>query len=107
VNIIGVSEIAPLILHTLNAWASAQFFHWCVNNGDHETKGHRHTNWNAELAWKMRMELQFQWDVLEDDIPRLGERLVATIGGEIRSLKDICQGEFQLSPVEATVPVNR
>jgi len=51
-------------------------------------------NWNAELIWKMRMELAYQWDLLEDDIPTAFETLLQSVKGQLLALKSHLEGEL-------------
>jgi len=72
----------------------AQYRAWCLRNGDHSTRVRSPANWNAELIWKMRMELASAWDLLEDEIPSLTNRLTEAVLEEVHSLEEICQGMF-------------
>ncbi|KAF5688802.1 hypothetical protein FCIRC_1708 [Fusarium circinatum] len=45
-----------------------QYNAWCLNNGDHQTLNRGHENWNAKIIWKMRMELESQWDLMEEEV---------------------------------------
>lgn len=47
---------------------TAQYNAWCLNNGDHQTAKRGHENWNAKIIWKMRMELENQWDLVEEEV---------------------------------------
>lgn len=44
-------------------------------------------NWNQELIWKMRSELEYQWDILDDEVPRVFEELLETLRSELGNLK--------------------
>ncbi|KAH8649442.1 hypothetical protein BGZ60DRAFT_534676 [Tricladium varicosporioides] len=68
-----------------HSWHWSQYNAWCLNNGDHITPKRGHVNWNSNLIWKMRMELEYQWELLEDEIPKVFEKLLQTIN--IRLLK--------------------
>ncbi|KAE9366257.1 hypothetical protein N431DRAFT_419424 [Stipitochalara longipes BDJ] len=61
------------------SWHWSQYNAWCLNRGDHETGKRGHVNWNAELIWKMRTELAFQWGLVEDEIPIVLEKLLQSI----------------------------
>ncbi|RYP61155.1 hypothetical protein DL769_007837 [Monosporascus sp. CRB-8-3] len=65
-----------------------QYYAWCLNNGDHATPSRSREDWNAKIIWKMRMELDYQWDLVEDEIPSLFESLLDTIKSELGYLKD-------------------
>jgi hypothetical protein len=47
----------------------AQYDAWCKHSGNHATGRRGHVDWNAELIWKMRAELEYQWDLVEDEVP--------------------------------------
>ncbi|RYO92978.1 hypothetical protein DL762_001340 [Monosporascus cannonballus] len=57
-------------------------------DGDHATPSRSREDWNAKIIWKMRMELAYQWDLVEDEIPSLFESLLDTIKSELGYLKD-------------------
>ncbi|RYP05881.1 hypothetical protein DL765_009691 [Monosporascus sp. GIB2] len=65
-----------------------QYYAWCLNKGDHATPSRSREDWNAKIIWKMRMELAYQWDLVEDEIPSLFESLLDTIKSELGYLKD-------------------
>ncbi|KAF2104448.1 hypothetical protein NA57DRAFT_70653 [Rhizodiscina lignyota] len=54
-----------------NSWHWTQYNAWCLHNGHHYTEKRGDVNWNNELIWKMRTELAFQWDMVEEEIPQL------------------------------------
>ncbi|RYP86399.1 hypothetical protein DL770_004904 [Monosporascus sp. CRB-9-2] len=56
--------------------------------GNHETPSRPREDWNAKIIWKMRMELDYQWDLVEDEIPSLFESLLDIIKSELGYLKD-------------------
>ncbi|KAH8812284.1 hypothetical protein F5884DRAFT_784973 [Xylogone sp. PMI_703] len=60
-------------------WHWSQYQAWCLNRGDHATAKRGHLNWNAELIWKMRTELEFQWGLVDDEIPAVFEKLSQSI----------------------------
>jgi hypothetical protein len=51
-------------------------------------------NWNAELIWKMRMELAFQWGLVEDEIPDVFRTLLPAVNAQLLYLKSFIQGQF-------------
>jgi hypothetical protein len=51
------------------------------------------SNWNAELIWKMKMELEYQWDLLEEDIPSMFEKLLDSIKDRLANLQDVMRGK--------------
>ncbi|RYP02574.1 hypothetical protein DL764_005748 [Monosporascus ibericus] len=68
--------------------ASLQYYAWCLNKGNHETPSRSREDWNAKIIWKMRMELDYQWDLVEEEIPSLFESLLDTVKSELGYLKD-------------------
>lgn len=61
---------------------------WCRNNGNHTTRSRGHIDWNAQLMWKMRMELEFQWEILQEEISRLFNVLEGDVSRELINLKE-------------------
>ncbi|KAF4988855.1 hypothetical protein FDECE_14901 [Fusarium decemcellulare] len=49
-------------------WHWTQYNAWCRNNGNHQTMRRGQENWNAKIIWKMRMELEGQWDLVEEEV---------------------------------------
>ncbi|KAL9562087.1 hypothetical protein ACKAV7_014010 [Fusarium commune] len=49
-------------------WHWSQYNAWCLKNGDHQTPKRRRENWNSKIIWKMRMELEGQWDIVEEEV---------------------------------------
>ncbi|KAH6656869.1 hypothetical protein BKA67DRAFT_553428 [Truncatella angustata] len=72
-------------------WHWSQYYAFCLHNGHHETPKRPREDWNAKLLWKMRMELEFQWDIVEDEIPAVFESLIDTVKSELEYLKDQIQ----------------
>ncbi|RDW87518.1 hypothetical protein BP5796_03212 [Coleophoma crateriformis] len=62
-----------------NIWHTSQYNAWCRNNGDHRSEKRGSVNWNSELIWKMRSELAYQWDILEEEIPIVFIKLLESI----------------------------
>ncbi|KAM0326265.1 hypothetical protein ACHAQA_006862 [Verticillium albo-atrum] len=61
---------------------------WCRHNGKHSTSTHENVDWNSQIIWKMRMELAFQWDILEEEVPTLFKKLMEDLSKELTWLKD-------------------
>jgi hypothetical protein len=74
-----------------------QYNAWCLRNGDHYTEKRGAVNWNSELIWKMRMELEFQWGLLEDEIPVVLDGLLESIKACLLELTTHLQGKTPLS----------
>ncbi|KAH6700598.1 hypothetical protein BKA61DRAFT_705543 [Leptodontidium sp. MPI-SDFR-AT-0119] len=68
---------------------------WCLNRGDHATPKRGHLNWNSELIWKMRIELAYQWGLLEDEIPTVFETLLQSIRTSLLNLQSHLRGKIQ------------
>ncbi|KFY44996.1 hypothetical protein V494_01204 [Pseudogymnoascus sp. VKM F-4513 (FW-928)] len=60
---------------------------WCRHDGCHYTEKRGNVNWNAELIWRMRMEMAFQWETLEEDIPTLFNNLLQSAQAPLRALQ--------------------
>ncbi|KAK2596612.1 hypothetical protein QQS21_006288 [Conoideocrella luteorostrata] len=48
---------------------TAQYDAWCRNYGNHSTYKKEREDWNAQIIWKMRSELEFAWNIVEAEIP--------------------------------------
>ncbi|KFZ06243.1 hypothetical protein V501_07587 [Pseudogymnoascus sp. VKM F-4519 (FW-2642)] len=57
------------------------------HDGYHYTEKRGKVNWNAELIWKMRMEMAFQWETLEEDIPTLFKDLLQSAKAPLLALQ--------------------
>ncbi len=76
----------------------AQYNAWCLNDGIHQTPKRSFVNWNAELVWRMRSELEYQWDLVEDDIPIIFGDLIQATKAPLEFLESIVQGWSPLHP---------
>lgn len=72
---------------------AAQYNAFCLNNGHHETPKITRMDWNAKIIWKMRMELAFQWDLVEEEASDAFERLRETVITQLEDLKDTVEGK--------------
>lgn len=54
-----------------NQWHWTQYNAWCRNNGHHYTEKRGDVNWNKEIIWKMRTELALQWEMVEEEMPKM------------------------------------
>jgi hypothetical protein len=72
---------------------AAQYNAWCINDGVHQTPRRRFVNWNAELVWKMRSELEYQWDLVEDEIPIVFRGLVQATKAPLEFLESLIRSE--------------
>ncbi|OBT96981.1 hypothetical protein VE01_05489 [Pseudogymnoascus verrucosus] len=70
-----------------NNWHWTQYNAWCRHDGYHYTEKRGKVNWNAELIWKMRMEMAFQWETLEEDIPTLFKDLLQSAKAPLLALQ--------------------
>jgi len=69
------------------SWHHTQYRSWCMHEGDNSTSKRKHVNWNSELLWKMRMELAYQWDMLEDEVQVVFEKLMGVVRGDLLYMK--------------------
>ncbi|OQD86148.1 hypothetical protein PENANT_c008G00195 [Penicillium antarcticum] len=69
-------------------WPLVEHTQLCLNYGKgiSSTTGQQ-VNWNSEIVWKMRTELEFQWDLLVEGIPKLFANLSALNMINLRDLK--------------------
>lgn len=74
-------------LSNANHGRSAQYSAWCANNGNYRTDK-RNADWNAEIIWKMRLELAFAWDLVTDEVEAVFSTLLAAIEAQFDALKD-------------------
>jgi hypothetical protein len=86
---------ASLIRYSTNHF-TAQYNAWCLNNGVHETLKRGHENWNAKIIWKMRMELEGQWDLVEEEVSDVFAALLNDVKSLLDSFKSSLYGEFVL-----------
>ncbi|KAJ4256900.1 hypothetical protein NW762_008996 [Fusarium torreyae] len=75
----------------------AQYNAWCLNNGDHQTLKRGHENWNAKIIWKMRMELEGQWDLVEEEVSDVFSAMLDGAKSLLDTLKSSLHGEFLMS----------
>ncbi|KAJ9136605.1 Ras GTPase family protein [Pleurostoma richardsiae] len=87
-----------------DSWHWTQYKAWCLNNGDHETAKRGRVDWNAKIIWKMRTELEFQWDIVEEEISSLFGDLLTKLKSLLNSVKETilesCPSEFRDSLVD-------
>ncbi|CAG9981490.1 unnamed protein product [Clonostachys byssicola] len=77
-------------------WHWSQFNAWCLHDGNHETDGRGREDWNAKIIWKMRSELEYQWELLEQERSEVFSTLLGTVSTLLVSLKGTIQN---LAPV--------
>jgi hypothetical protein len=75
--------------------STAQYNAWCRNNGDHETAGRSRVNWNQELIWKMRSELDYAWEMVEEEVPEVFDELLQTLERLLEKLKSSITGTLR------------
>ncbi|KAF4493723.1 hypothetical protein FAGAP_10157 [Fusarium agapanthi] len=77
-----------------------QYNAWCLNNGDHQTLKRGHENWNAKIIWKMRMELESQWDLMEEEVTDVFSSLLDGVRNILDQLKpSVCELYADMIPV--------
>lgn len=64
-----------------------QYNAWCRNDGNYYTLKRGEQDWNAKIMWKMRTELDFQWDIVQEDIPNLFSDLSNSVTEILADLK--------------------
>lgn len=76
----------------------AQYNAWCRNDGEHRTEKRGYVNWNADLIWKMRAELAFQWETLEEEIPTLFANILQSTKIPLLELQSAIRGKLIKAP---------
>ncbi|EXJ86047.1 hypothetical protein A1O1_06416 [Capronia coronata CBS 617.96] len=77
------------------SWHWTQYNAWILRYGDHYTAKRGKVNWNAELIWKTRMELEIPWNsLMEERIPETFEKLFKGVKSHLMELKESAQGEY-------------
>ncbi|KIH92852.1 hypothetical protein SPBR_02337 [Sporothrix brasiliensis 5110] len=71
-----------------NYWHQTHYNSWCLHDGDWSTPKKPHVNWNAELIWKMRTELELQWDIFEEQTHDEFKAVHENLGASLVELKD-------------------
>ena len=77
----------------------AQYNAWCRNNGDYETSKRGAVNWNQELIWKMRSELDYPWDIIEEDCPQVFEELLQALESMLKQFISKFTGTLKCSSI--------
>ncbi|KAK3291871.1 uncharacterized protein B0H64DRAFT_242135 [Chaetomium fimeti] len=70
-------RVLPKIF-SASQWHYTQYSAWCGNNGKYSTRLLT-ADWNAQIIWKMRMELAYQWEIVIEEIDALFNTLLAAI----------------------------
>jgi hypothetical protein len=70
------------------AWHWNTYNVFCGRDGDHSTPAQGYVNWNQELIWKMRTELELQWEILEEEMVEELRTLEELLITELNDLKD-------------------
>ena len=73
----------------------AQYNAWCHNNGNHSTPKRGHEDWNAKIIWKMRTELAYQWDLVEDEIVVVSDELLTRVKQLLADFRSMVQGKLR------------
>ncbi|CAG2005293.1 unnamed protein product [Fusarium graminearum] len=98
---------ASLERHNPNSF-TAQYNAWCLNNGVHQTLKRGHENWNAKIIWKMRMELEGQWDLVEEEVSDVFAALLDGVKSRLESFKSSLYDslpQFRVEPIVESVTV--
>ncbi|RGP63207.1 hypothetical protein FSPOR_8789 [Fusarium sporotrichioides] len=89
-------------------WHWTQYNAWCLNNGVHETLKRGHENWNAKIIWKMRMELEGQWDLVEEEVSDVFAALLNGVKSRLESFKSSLYDslpQLRVEPIVESVTV--
>lgn len=76
--------------------STAQYNAWCLNNGHHFTGKRGEVNWNQDLIWKMKSELEFQWELVEEEVVRVINELLGSLIVAMKSLQASIAGMYLL-----------
>ncbi|KAL3965416.1 hypothetical protein ACCO45_002420 [Purpureocillium lilacinum] len=82
--------------------SAAQINAWCLHNGHHQTARKPRENWNANIIWKMRTELETQWELLEEEAVDV---LSAVIEGSKRHLESVKESVRSEAPRDCASPL--
>ncbi|KAI9739991.1 MAG: hypothetical protein M1818_005047 [Claussenomyces sp. TS43310] len=83
-------------------WHQSQYNSWCLHDGGNSTLKRSRVNWNAQLIWKMRIEMAYQWDIVENEIPVVFEKLFDALKVRLLHLKTSVQGEAKTATNKKT-----
>lgn len=70
-----------------------QYNAWCLRNGNHYTEKRGAVDWNADLIWKMRLELDYAWDIVMDEVSDVFKTLRESVVAGLNSLKQLILGK--------------
>lgn len=68
-----------------------------MHNGHWQTSRLGAVDWNAKIIWKMRTELDFQWDLLEDDVSPMFETVYTEMVSLLHNLSTAARGKSSSS----------
>jgi hypothetical protein len=80
---IGITTLTPI---------AAQFNAWCRRNGDYYTIKRGAVNWNQDLIWKMKSELDFQWELVEEEVTRVLDELLESLRAKVTDIQASLEG---------------
>ncbi|CAK7218513.1 hypothetical protein SEUCBS140593_003572 [Sporothrix eucalyptigena] len=61
---------------------------WCLNNGEHSAPKKDYTNWNAKINWKMRSEIEYPWDLVEELTQSHFDEFEQALSGRLMKIKE-------------------
>ncbi|CAK7201808.1 hypothetical protein SEUCBS139899_004523 [Sporothrix eucalyptigena] len=61
---------------------------WCLNNGEHSAPKKDYTNWNAKINWKMRSEIEYPWDLVEELTQSHFDEFEQAVSGRLMKIKE-------------------
>ena len=84
-------------------WHTTQYNAWCRNNGTHQTEKRGFVCWNSQIIWKMKTELDYAWDILEEEITELFDDLTRGISNNLGTFKQTVQNRNEASTMASGI----
>ncbi|KAH6682229.1 hypothetical protein F5X68DRAFT_192586 [Plectosphaerella plurivora] len=69
-------------------WPWNSYRAWCRRNGSHQTPSRGQVNWNSDLAWKMRSELAFAWDLVFEEVASIYGRAAQSMSKHLARFQE-------------------
>ncbi|TLD06663.1 uncharacterized protein PgNI_08716 [Pyricularia grisea] len=80
------------------SWHWTQYSAFCLNNGHHETPKRPRQDWNAKILWKMRSELAYQWELVEEEAGNVFDVFLDLAKDQLEEIRD------QVEEASVTLP---
>lgn len=84
----------------MTKWQWQTYDAWCRHNGAHSTRNRAYTDWNTKIVWKLRAELDFQWDIVEEEVGAVFNELRAAVAEQFDALKKAVRDLSSSAPGE-------